>query len=81
MMIVWKWIVGSRLGRLAASVLAAITIVFGLILYGKKLQKQQEMVEDLEDYKKIRERIDETPISVDLDDALDRLSKNDQLRD
>lgn len=81
MMIVWKWIVGSRLGRLAASVLAAIAIVFGLILYGKKLQKQQEMVEDLEDYKKIRERIDETPISVDLDDALDRLSKNDQLRD
>lgn len=81
MMIVWRWIVGSRLGRLAASVLAAIAIVFGLILYGKKLQKQQEMVEDLEDYKKIRERIDETPISVDLDDALDRLSKNDQLRD
>lgn len=81
MMIVWKWIVGSRLGRLAASVLAAIAIVFGLILYGKKIQKQQEMVEDLEDYKKIRERIDETPISVDLDDALDRLSKNDQLRD
>lgn len=81
MMIVWKWIVGSRLGRLAASVLAAIAIVFGLILYGKKIQKQQEVVEDLEDYKKIRERIDETPISVDLDDALDRLSKNDQLRD
>ena len=38
-------------------------------------------MEDLEDYKKIRERIDETPISVDLDAAIDRLRDNNQLRD
>lgn len=81
MVILWKWIVGSQIGRLAASVLAAIAIVFGLILYGKKIQKQQEKMEDLEDYKKIRERIDETPISVDLDAAIDRLRDNNQLRD
>jgi len=74
-------LVTSKLSRMLSGLLAAIGILLGVYLYGKQTQKHEDKLDDLEDYKKIRERIDETPISVDINDAVDRLSKHNQLRD
>jgi spore coat polysaccharide biosynthesis protein SpsF (cytidylyltransferase family) len=71
----------NKFAQIGAAIVALIVAVVVIFQTGKKQQKLLDEKEDLEDYKKIRERIDETPISVDLDDALDRLSKNNQLRD
>lgn len=71
----------NKLTQIGAGILALVIFVITIFQSGKKQQKLIEEKEDLEDYKKIRERIDETPISVDLDDAIDRLSKHNQLRD
>ncbi len=49
-----------------SGLLAAVGILFGVYLYGKQTQKQEDKLDDLEDYKKIRERIDETPIRDDI---------------
>lgn len=74
------FLVGSRLRNLAASVLAAVVFIIGLIQYGKQTQKHKQKVRDLKDYKETRERIDEVEPSVDRDAALERLRQNNQLR-
>lgn len=73
-------IVGSRLKRLAAGVLAVIVTAFGLIQYGKLSQKKKQKIEEIEDYKETRERIDDAERSPDRDAAVKRLRKNNQLR-
>lgn len=73
-------IVGSRLKRLAVGALAAIVTVFGLIQYGKLSQKKKQKIEEIEDYKETRERIDDAERSPDRDAAVKRLRKNNQLR-
>jgi hypothetical protein len=73
-------LVGSRIRNLAAGVLAVAVFVIGLIQYGKQTQKHKEAVQDLEDYKETRERIDEAEPSTDRDSAIERLRDNNQLR-
>lgn len=73
-------LVGSRLKRLAVSALAVIATVFGLIQYGKLSQKKKQKIEEIEDYKETRERIDDAERSPDRDAALERMRKNNQLR-
>ena len=45
----------SKLSRMLSGLLAAIGILFGVYLYGKQTQKHEDNLDDLEDYKKIRE--------------------------
>lgn len=71
----------NKLTQIGVAIVSVVALIFFIFQSGKKQQKLIEDKEDLEDYKKIRERIDETPVSVDLDDAIDRLSKHNQLRD
>ena len=73
-------IVGSRLKRLAVSALAVIATVFGLIQYGKLSQRNKQKIDDLKEYKKTRERIDDAERSPDRDVALERMRKNNKLR-
>ena len=73
-------LVGSRLKRLAVSALAAILTVFGLIQYGRMTEKTKQKTEELREYKKTRERIDDAERSPDRDAAIKRMRKNSQLR-
>ena len=79
----WMWLiglVGSRLKALVASVLGAGALIAAAFFYGRRTEAQKRAVRDLEAYKDTRERIDEADINTDRDDALKRLSDNDQLR-
>jgi hypothetical protein len=73
--------VGSKLGLLVASVLGvlgSILLVFGA---GKRDQKKDQELKNLEEYMKTREKLDEVVINDDVDAALERLSKSRGLRD
>ena len=70
----------SKLGRMVSGLLAGMSILVGVFLYGKQTQKQKQKVKDLEGYKETREKIDAVEINTDRDAALDRLRDNDQLR-
>jgi hypothetical protein len=77
----WSWLigfVGSRLKALVVSVSAAGAAA--AFFYGRRTEAQKRTVKDLKAYKDTRERIDEADINTDRDDALKRLSDNDQLR-
>lgn len=76
-----QWLVGSRLGRAVAAVLAAILSILGLIKYGKSLQKKEQKAEDLKDYVKVKERADEVPVNTTRDAAVERLRSGGHLRD
>ena len=73
-------IVGSRLARLVGTVLAAGAGILAIFLSGKRSEKLNQKVEDLEAYKDTKEKIDEVKPSSDRDAALKRLRDNDQLR-
>lgn len=77
----WSFLIGSKLGRMASYIGAALVILLGAVQYGKQKQKGKQKQEALEDYVATRERIDESHVNVDVDDSLDRLSSNNQLRD
>lgn len=74
-------LITNKLTQIGVAIVSVVALIFFIFQSGKKQQKLIDDKEDLEDYKKVRERIDETPVSVDLDDAIDRLSKHNQLRD
>ena len=73
-------IVGSRVGRLVAGVLAVGGMILAIFSSGKRSERQNQRVRDLEDYKETKERIDEVDASADRDAAIERLRDNDQLR-
>lgn len=74
-------LVGSRLGRLVASVLAVMASILAVFKLGQRDQKKQQEIDNLKDYVEKREAIDEVPVNDNVDDALDRLRDNDSLRD
>lgn len=77
----WSFLIGSKLGRLASYIGAALVVLLGAVQYGKAKQKAKQEQDSLKEYKETRERIDESHVNVDVDDSLDRLSDNNQLRD
>lgn len=74
-------VVGSKLGRLVALVLAAGASILLVFKAGQRDQKKQQEVDGLKEYKKSMEKIDEVDVNTDLDSATKRLSKNGGLRD
>lgn len=72
--------VGSRLMRLVAIASAVGAMILGVFFAGKRDAKKDQEIKDLKDYKDTKERIDEAKPSDNRDDALKRLSRNNQLR-
>ena len=73
-------IVGSRIASLVGGVLAVGGMILAVFLSGKRSERQNRKVKDLEAYKNTKERIDEVDAADSRDAALDRLRDNDQLR-
>lgn len=73
-------VVGSRILSLVAGALAVGGSILAIFLSGKRSERLNRKVQDLEDYKETKERIDEVDASPDRDAALERLRDNDQLR-
>lgn len=73
-------IVGSKVKRLVASVLAVGALIFGAFWYGRETGKNIQKTKRLEEYKRTREEIDEAVTNDNVDDSVDRLRRNDQFR-
>lgn len=73
--------VGSKLGLLVASVLGVLGSILLVFRAGKRDQKKDQELEDLEEYVETREKLDEVVVNDDVDAALERLSKSRGLRD
>ena len=73
-------VVGSRILSLVGAVLAVSGSILAIFMSGKRSERLNRKVQDLEDYKETKERIDEVDASPDRDAALERLRDNDQLR-
>ncbi len=71
----------SRLQGWLLGAATIISIIFGIYLKGKSVAKRDRKINDLESYIDTQERVNETVILVDTYDSLERLSKNNQLRD
>lgn len=66
----------TRIGRIVSAIVAGAALVFGLIQYGKKEQRDEDRVNDLEAYIDTKKRIDNVEGSPDRDAAVDRLRRN-----
>ena len=77
--ILWSFLT-TRLGKILSSVLFAVSAVAAVFMAGRKAERNNQEVEDLKEYKETKEKIDETPVSTNRDDALARLRKHNQLR-
>lgn len=70
------WLMGTRIGKLLTALVAAAAILIGTFQYGRKAQRDEDRVDDLEDFIKTKERIDNVEASPDRDAAVDRLRHN-----
>lgn len=61
--------------------LAVIAVVFGLIHYGRVNERQAHEVEELQEYSKTKERIDEVETSPDRGAAIKRLRSSGLIRE
>ena len=77
--ILWSFLT-TRLGKILSSALFVVGAVVTVFKAGRKAEEKDQEIEDLRDYKETKEKIDETPVSTNRDDALDRLRKHNQLR-
>lgn len=72
-------LLGSKLGKLVAGLVAALGLLVGVFQYGRKAQREKDRVGDLEDYIETKEKIDEVD-RLDSDAAYERLRDNGWLR-
>ncbi len=72
--------VGSKVGRLVGIVLGVLALIGGVFLAGQQTEKKNQKIKELKEFKDTKERIDEVDPAGNLDDAIDRLRDNDQLR-
>ena len=60
----------------AGAILVALSVLFGLFQYGRKTQRDDNRVEDMEDYIETKKRIENVQNSPDRDAALERMRRN-----
>jgi len=77
--VIWAAIT-SRVGKFVAGALLAASILAASFAYGRKSANSDHRIDDLEDYKRTRETIDEVNRSPDADAAFERLRRNGWLR-
>ena len=66
----------SKLFNMLGAIIVALSILVGVFQYGRKAQREDNRVEDMESYIKTKEKIDEIEHSPDRDAALERLRRN-----
>ena len=71
----------SKLGKMISSALAVLALVGAIWLGGRKDAQKDRKIDDLEDFVKRQEDVNEVQINTDRDAALERLRDNNQLRD
>ena len=68
--------VGSKVGRLVASALAALATILLVFNAGRRDMKKDLQVEDLKDYKKVKEAEDAVDTDLDRDARIERMRDN-----
>jgi hypothetical protein len=66
----------SKIVQRAGAILVALSVLFGLFQYGRKTQRDDNRVEDMEDYIETKKRIENVQNSPDRDAALKRMRRN-----
>ena len=70
------WFMGTRIGRLLGAVLATAVLLLSTFQYGRKAQRDEDRVDDMEDYIETKKEIDDVEASPDRDAAINRLRRN-----
>ena len=66
----------SKIVQIAGAIIVALSVLFGLFQYGRKTQRDDNRVEDMEDYIETKKRIENVQNSPDRDAALERMRRN-----
>ena len=66
----------SKIVQRAGAILVALSVFFGIFQYGRKTQRDDNRVEDMEDYIETKKRIENVQNSPDRDAALERMRRN-----
>ena len=66
----------SKIVQIAGAIFVALSVLFGLFQYGRKTQRDDNRVEDMEDYIETKKRIENVQNSPDRDAALERMRRN-----
>jgi len=66
----------SKIVQSVGAIFVALSVLFGLFQYGRKTQRDDNRVEDMEDYIETKKRIENVQNSPDLDAALKRMRRN-----
>ena len=66
----------SKIVQIAGAIFVALSVLFGLFQYGRKTQRNDNRVEDMEDYIETKKRIENVQNSHDRDAALERMRRN-----
>jgi hypothetical protein len=73
--------VGSKVGRLVASALAALATILLVFNAGRRDMKKDLRVENLEDYKKVKEAEDAVDTDLDRNARIERMRNNGNVRE
>jgi len=66
----------SKIVQRAGAILVALSVFLGLFQYGRKTQRDDNRVGDMEDYIETKKRIENVQNSPDRDAALERMRRN-----
>ena len=66
----------SNLGKALSGLVVALGILIGVFQSGRKVQKKDQRVRELEEHIETVERIDNVEVSDNRDDAIERLRNN-----
>ena len=72
--------VGSKVGRLVASALAALATILLVFKAGRRDMKKDLRVENLKDYKRVKEAEDAVDTDLDRDARIERMRDNGNVR-
>jgi hypothetical protein len=72
--------VGSKVGRLVASALAALATILLVFNAGRRDVKKDLQVENLKDYKKVKEAEDAVDTDLDRNARIERMRGNGNVR-
>lgn len=79
-MFIFSWIKNSVVGRVLIALLISGALVFGLMQYGRTLERQDVEVQQLKDFTETKRRIDNVEVSPDRDAAVSRMRSNGLIR-
>jgi len=72
--------VGTKVGRLVASVLAVLGSILLVFKMGQRDQSQKQKIKDLEGLKEALEKVNEVDTNLDRSARIERMRNNDAVR-